>query len=853
MNNYSHIQYRASDPNVSVYINASAGSGKTKVLVDRILRLLLVGNKLSNILCVTFTNAAAEEIIKRLKTKTKKWCVAADDILMQELSELLQEEISAELLTMARSLYGMLLAEFNNIKIQTMHAFCARILNISVDSNHCVENKVISNAKKHELIKYVYYESMRSENLKSIVETLALLFNNHTLFEYVTNLILQYANFYTYLKTVRDEEHLKRRIFNVFSLVENFDWEIFFIEQLKKIDTEELLLISRSINTQESQVMLSWLLSDVKVKSENFFQYANIFLTQEYKKRSRITGFKDVNAKHKEQLLQHQQWVFKIMQVNKSYNAARNNFAFVRFTQEVFLGYERMKAQLGLLDYDQLLINTVELLQNSEDRHGLLWQLDCEIDHILVDEAQDLNSYQWQIIKLLSEEFFVGIGTKDIDRTIFIVGDQKQSIFGFQGAKPDTFVNIAKYYQQKAQNALKKWIEVDLNVSFRSGKEILELIDKTFISNNLTSKFAFCYQNHISYRGTTACFELWQLEQIEQRQRSDQWFIPIKGENNQLNKGVGQLIASKILEWLEKQRLICGSNKIFELADLMIIFRKRGRIYQEVCNALIQQNIDFIPCGAIYLMDQLIVLDILAILKFVLNQDDDLNLASLLKSDFFSLDEDIIFEIAFNRGSYTLWQVLDADIKYQYIKEKLLNYIELFQKNSLYSFFYQIILQNYSGNISSILETFLNAVINFENLYKSTTEFIEWLETEKVQVLYNSNKNVVKITTIHSAKGLESSIVILADAFESENLPYNSIFWHNGELVFSFGTQYDDDLLQMVKEKYRDVQQNENLRLLYVAMTRARDEIYIIGENKGKSGNWYELVRQSQIIKGSER
>ena len=846
MNDYFHDQHRAADHNVSAYISASAGSGKTKVLIDRILRLLLAGNKVSNILCVTFTNAAAQEMIERLKAKTKKWSVITDEALVQELSELLREEITAELLILARSLYGVLLIESHRIKIQTMHSFCARILNINIDPNSNIANKIIGNEQKYELIRNAYYETMCAEELNNIVEKLALLFNNHILFEYVTDLIVQYAKFYEYLKTIKDEDHLKRRIYKAFGLAKEFDWEAFFVAKLRELDIQKLFSIATLVDTKEGQLMQSWLISDIESKKKNFFQYTNIFLTQEHKKRIRIVGFKELDPELKEQLLRHQQMIFEIVQIYKSYNAAMHNFAFIRFTQEVFYNYEKAKIQLGLLDYDQLLINTLELLQNSDNRHELLWQLDCEIDHILVDEAQDLNASQWQIIKLLSEEFFVGIGAKNINRTIFIVGDQKQSIFGFQGAAPEIFVNIAKYYKQKAKESLKRWLEVDLNVSFRSGREILELVDKTFINTNLMSKFGGRYQNHISYRNTNSYFEFWQLKKIKQQQNIDQWLIPVKEENSKLNKGVGQLILSKILGWLENKRVIYGGDKIFELSDLMIIFRKRGKVYQEVCNALRENGIAFVPCGAIYLIDQLIILDVLAILKFVLNQDDDLNLASLLKSDFFGLDESTIFEIAFNRGNYSIWQVIDTNIKYHNIKKKLLSYIDLFKSNSLYSFFYRIIFRNHKSSMSNILDAFLDAVASFENLYKSPAELIKWLDTEKVQVLNSNTENAVKITTAHSSKGLESPIVILADAFESENLSYNNIFWHNGELIFSAGTQYDDILLQTVKEEYKKMQRNENMKLLYVAMTRARDEIYVIGDNKNrdKDNSWYELVRK---------
>jgi len=464
VNNSSlYFQKQASDPNYSVYVNASAGSGKTKVLIDRILRLVILGGtNLKNILCITFTNAAAEEMLERLKNKVKTWYFLDEISLVKELKELIDHDISKEIIKLARSLYGILLAESHRMKIQTMHAFCARILNIS--ASDASDRRIISNAEKHFLLKRAYYEAMKSEALQKIVTDLSILFNNQTLFEHTVDLINQYTKFSTYLHRI---DYLFLVILKTFNFEEDFDLDIFLDRELNLLKNDELFLIAKALlqsNKENAQLMEKWLTSDLEEKKRDLFEYADIFLTKEHNKRIKIVGIKALDESMQISLHAHQQKIYEIIQIKKSYVAVLHNFAFIRFAKEVFLNYEKFKDEDGLLDYDQLLINTIKLLKESDDRHWLLWKLDCEVDHILVDEAQDLNLSQWKIIQLLSEEFFSGYGAKDNNRTIFIVGDQKQSIFGFQGAEPNIFANIASYYRDKTHHAFKKWIEIDFNV-----------------------------------------------------------------------------------------------------------------------------------------------------------------------------------------------------------------------------------------------------------------------------------------------------------------------------------------------------------------------------------------------------
>ena len=164
------------------------------------------------------------------------------------------------------------------------------------------------------------------------------------------------------------------------------------------------------------------------------------------------------------------------------------------------------KSLNNFLTFNDLISKTLELLKNSPKAPGILYELDYQIDHVLVDEAQDNSKSQWGIIKALTDEFFVGEGARDVKRTIFLVGDIKQSIFGFQGASPEEFNKIYEFFLEKTRDVNMELSKLTMNTSFRSTQGILDLVNKVCMFNPMS--IPNDEAEHISYRNGSSIIEL---------------------------------------------------------------------------------------------------------------------------------------------------------------------------------------------------------------------------------------------------------------------------------------------------------------------------------------------------------
>ena len=844
------LQHDAANPNHSVYVSASAGSGKTKVLIDRILRLLLAGTDISNILCITFTKVAAEEMLVRLKDYAKKWAFLPEEILVQELADLTKSIVTDEVITCARSLYMRLLQQRSKIKIQTIHAFCANILNIKVDHSHNSDREVISDADQSEFLSQAFDSALSEQGIVSEVQILAAVYSIQTIFEYSSEIVKQYSKFSKYLTSFENDIDLSNMMAQVFNIDLNLDLDQYIQSQVLHLASGDIKRVANSISHSS---ILDWLGQSPEDQIKNLDDYILIFLTKEHQPRARIVGANKLAVDDAQFLKNYQSSIYQLAENIKSHRLAGINLAFIKFARAMFNQYNKLKYTNNLLDYDELLIDAIKSLSASEYKDWLLWRLDCEIDHILVDEAQDLNSYQWHIINLLADEFFAGEGAKDINRTIFIVGDLKQSIFSFQGAEPNIFHDIKYYYRKKAADAHKSWLEIDFSVSYRSGVEVLEVVDKIFVDDSE----AFGHSNycpHISYRQTHSIVELWPLVTADDdEQEAEGWRMPreYSAMSNKYTM-LSDMIVGHISNWLNSKRTIAGTNKIIEPSDIMIVLRKRGPIYYHLISRLKDINIPVISGASSYLTDYLIVLDILSVAKFVLNPFDDFNLVSLLKSHFFNMTENEIFLLTCSPHKQSAWEKVCTYCTLNAQKNALNDIILIYQTSSLYQFFYTIIFKYLRPNLdkndisfNTIINSLLESVSEFENSIKfnSLESFLKWFKSSEKQVCNTQHiDNAIKITTVHSAKGLQSAIVIVADASESENLRHDGFFWHDNKLIFSGNAQNETALIRSIKAHQKHKNYQENKRLLYVALTRACDELYIAGVENRRSGTWYEII-----------
>jgi ATP-dependent helicase/nuclease subunit A len=840
-------QRLASDPSVNVYVSASAGTGKTKVLCDRVLRLMLNGSDIKNILCLTFTNSAASEMSERVLGRLKKWLFMSDEQLHKELQALIGVASSSDLLNKARGLYGKYLSCYQQIKIQTIHSLCNQILRKDPAYRDSVE--IIDSSKKQKLIKDALDLVLESkdEEIRSAKKLLAEFYDYNALTGFFYEVLSNKIKFRKTLENPIDIYALYgvEKGLSLDALIDDFTNSIppavincakFLVGQGDKLGQQ----ILDSLNPFE------------------FNKYKNCFFTLEGKPRAKLVpvaisrGFPNV----RETLEPEVSRIQKVEDQKKAIVSSQFHDAFLKVMELAFANYEKLKSEERVVEYDDLLIRTIDLLKGGESAH-ILMQLDYVIDHLLVDEAQDLSPLQWELIKIISEEFFAGLGAREENRTIFIVGDYKQSIYSFQGANPDVFLDIKTYFADKVKDALKEWREVDIITSFRSTQPVLEVVDKVFNNPEYRDGLGgLGLIHHAPYRQGSGVVQVWPLAIKDAREEVDGWKIPsLEDELYDSKKFIAQKIADNIHSWISKGRLLLGHNRVIEPKDILILLKKRSDVLYFLINEIKKKGIAISDADRFKIKDDIIIQDIVALLKFITLPQDDLNLASLLKSPFLGISEDELYQLCHNRES-SLWGVIQT--KKMELTAQLDFYIQLSKELDLESFCLAVIEKNkpqfikrFGSKASSIFNHFMDFIKEY---IRSNTPSIQGLvhslenSNADIQTELSQGENKVRVMTVHASKGLQAPIVILADTASTEFVPHTNLYWNDDQIYFSAYAEFDTPYLETVKQIKKVKEKQESLRLLYVAMTRAEDELYVTGwESKKQDDSWYSAI--SKMVK----
>ena len=862
----------ASDPKSSIYISASAGTGKTTMLINRVLSLLLSGVEIDKILCITFTTAAANEMLERLKFKLEEWFLAEEKDLKQDLKSIINRVISDKDIQIARNLYGKFLSNIENLKIQTMHSFCFKVLKLAnaIESTDEIEMQILDDYKKEQIIntaiENTFLLAKENDEIQSSIDRLFDYYDLSTLLKFIKILINQKDRFVRYQNNYKNFTELVIDIYNFLGTeVGVFEEEIIsdYIKgkqdlfcELKQI-IEQIFNFETGIQKQKAERIRNWITLDLQNKIKYFENYSLFFLTKEKSQRKNFSTKKFLKKfpNFSDIILNEQLDLENLYEKINSQIIATNTKSFIIFANIILSEYEKIKNASKYLEYSDLIIKTKDLLYNNYSSTALLYQLNMSIEHVLVDESQDLNYIQWEVIKLLISEFFSGISAKNIIRTLFVVGDYKQSVYGFQGAEPKCFKEFANDYMKKSLSNNFSWKKIQINRSFRSSKAILHAVDIVFNSDHARGFIDdFQMVKHESSRQTTGIVKIIPLgvkPKINKERRG--WKIPGEStiQNNEKNL-IAIKISNLVKQLLNSCKFLDSTQEKIKPEDIMILFRKRSNVQLYLAYECKKNGIPVNEPDRMFLHENLIIQDLLSVCKFLLQPKDDLNLAALLKSPIIGLNEEQLFKIAYDRGTTSLWDRFQnlfpkcadylKDLKERYVYNSI---SELFAKILFEDGKFKLIEKRFGHIARFIIDTFLNKVMNYESSYNTGMEsFLSWFYNLGLSTIETSNfSNTVKITTVHSAKGLEAPVVIIADASESENLPTESFIWYKGKLLLLTGKNNENKVLKFAKLKMKDDTKAESLRLLYVAMTRAKDELYVIGlDDNNRKENWYQIL-----------
>lgn len=896
-------QNRAADPGQSVWVAASAGSGKTKVLTDRVLRLLLPpaasqpGTRAEKILCLTFTKAGAAEMAVRITKALAAWAVQDETALHASLSALLARNPRADEMEAARRLFAQVIDSPGGLKILTIHSFCQSILGrfpleaglspqASVADENAVrplQQKALETvlAKAEADPKSPLYTAMHAMTREKGEGDLATLFQS---------LMGERTRLARMVRHYGDLDQIYARICETLGVSPEDEPESLLRNALIPPYLDESALRSactamgaaKTKTMQERCILIQQLLdAGPNAKPALYPAYKTAFLTQKGEILARLVT-KDVDPEIGDILRAEAERIIILEDQIKAANAARQTRNLLHLGMAVLDAYEEEKSRRALLDYDDLIAYTLRLLQIQGMHKWVMFKLDQGIDHILVDEAQDTNPEQWDIIHALCAEFFEGDGARaDMPRTIFAVGDEKQSIFGFQRAAPEKFRSSEAYYKDKAAQAERLFDSVPMNISFRSTASVLALTDAVFgtaapwlmlgLPEGKTVQ-------HFSHRtGQAGYVELWPLIRTTPVPDPEPWTPPVTIEDSVNAEALlSEQIAGNIRGWLDRGDRLEAYDRAITPGDILILVRSRGSLVERLVRALKSANIPVSGVDRMVLGDQIAVMDLLAAAKFALLPEDDLSLACLLKSPLIGISEDDLFRCA-NGRSNSLWQSV-KEMLHPDIATWLNGLIARAGTVRPYEFFSLMLHmpcpadmatgENGSGlramtrrlgeDCLDPLEEFLNLTLQYEvENIPSLQKFLHWQEEGDTTIKreLESAGGKIRIMTVHASKGLQAPIVILPDTAHSAASigkigTSERLIWvsqESGAPVPLWSPRGEDDCKAFTKEldERRTKLTEEYNRLLYVALTRAADRLYVAGcvKNRDPAPHcWYNLV-----------
>ncbi len=878
-NSTTKLQQQASNPENSVWVFASAGSGKTKILTDRVLRLLLLGVSPEKILCLTFTKAAASEMQERINHNLADWISCDEEKLQKKLFELSGKTPTNHEIKKAQSLFIKILDSEAKLKIQTIHSFCQTLMKIFPFEAKITPNfEVIEQAQEKLLLKQAQKEILEQAVSNPILQNLVTKINAKLHEESFSELVFELLKHKDKLKELKEYffsiEGVIDEIYKNFSINKNDNEETIFKNFTRKIDQEKSwqfiaqLDKSKSSKNKELANGIRFFLQNQNLK--NFSNYYYAFFTKEESPRKLF----DKIAEDKDWcdfMSSNQALLTNFKDHLNSLKICKNTALLLQFVDQILEKYFQVKKQHSYLDYNDLIHESNKLLANPDFADWVKQKIDSTFDHVLIDESQDTNHLQWNIIKALTEDFFSGLSASNKERSIFIVGDEKQSIYSFQGAEPNISEEIFNYFYQKLDGKLQK---IELNNSFRSLSSVLLAVDKVFENDerkNAISKIS-SFKKHQPIRQGKGIVEVWpKIKLTKEETKNQEWnfdFYHLKTASNQATEQelMAEIIAQKIKSWVRNKVLENRSEPV-KYSDFMILLRnKTNGFNQALIKAFHKYHIPFSAPSKIKLTENLLTKDLLAAIKFTLLPEDDLNLATLLKSPILAISEEDLFEICLfkNQNETSVFSALAQIKKFEKIKKYLDQLITKSQELNIFEFFYFLIEKNnnrkkiiaYFGNEAvQILDEMLSLAFNFcQNFSSNPQKFLEFVEKLDFEILASaSNNQSVLISTVHGSKGLQAPIVMLPDCsynFNKMQSGKEKIHWIEFDKVKLpiWCIKKSEENLQIKNHKNFRIKElkEEYLRLLYVAMTRAADELYISAfGNDSDPDCWYEIIKNS--------
>ena len=872
----SENQMRAADPAQSIWLSANAGSGKTRVLIDRVARLLLGGTEPQRILCLTYTKAAASEMQNRLFDRLGNWAMLPQAELHKALRELgIEARIDAETLAKARRLFARAIETPGGLKIQTIHSFCAALLRRFPLEARVSPNFTELDDRAARLMRQEIVEEIAAGKEVAAFDALAAHGLNEDMDRFLRELCQN--------RDVFSEGLSRDGALALFGLARGFDEAEAYKSAFDGSESELLSDVAPILSGQsKTMVELAETLRRIHPASrpeEAFHALREAFL---YRKEGRFRAeakIASVPTKKAQEALGPLLGEFKALMERVaaaqeriySLAAAERTHALHCFARIFLPLYEARKAQSGWLDFDDLITRSAALLSDRSVAAWVLYRLDGGIDHILVDEAQDTSPQQWKVIERLAEEFTAGEGARGQERTIFVVGDMKQSIYSFQGADLRAFEAMRDHFRKKYDSLAMPFQERLLTHSFRSSEAILKVVDLTFderVNRGLGGPL-----KHVAFRPELpGRVDLWEVVPKTEKPEEREWFDPVDLLPEDHHTVIlANKVAAEIRGMIDSGTRIPTreGDKAIDEGDILVLVQRRSELFHEIIRACKAAGLQIAGADRLRLGGELAVRDIAALLNFLATPEDDLSLAAALRSPLFGWSEGQIYSLAKPReqGKY-LWTALRERAEEHASTLVILNDL---RRHADFLRPYDLIerlLTRHDGRRRLIgrlgqeaedgIDALLAQALAFEQSeVPSLTGFIVWMETDDVEVKrrLDSASKAIRVMTVHGAKGLEAPVVFLPDTSKPRGDIRDEIYKIDDQAVWRTRADESPESIAEERAALKERQEEERMRLLYVAMTRAEVWLIICGAGEVGEGadSWYRLVEAGLEKAGAAR
>jgi len=901
-------QRRAADPAVSAWVGASAGSGKTKVLTDRVLNLLLEDTAPERILCLTFTKAAAAEMANRVAARLAGWAVADDDTLSRALTTLMGVRPTAGRMALARRLFARVLDTSGGLRIQTIHAFCQSVLKrFPLEAGLSPSFQVMDDQTAREAaevsLRTVLDQARLGDPIGDPLARALAIVTQRVSEDRFPKLMAAMQGQVAHLRRmfarpgglaavqaatrdrlgVADEE--TRETLEAAACAEDaFDG--------KALRSVASLLAEKGgkIDKGRAEALVAFLAASEDKRPDLLEAYRKVFFDSKGDPRpgDKLAATKAVREGHPEVLdvlAAEQTRLIRLEDRCRAATVAESSCALLTVAEAWLRVLTAHKDARGLLDFDDLIHHTRALLERADGAAWVLYKLDGGLDHLLIDEAQDTSPDQWAVARVLTEEFHAGLGregpqgdTVPPHRTVFAVGDRKQSIYSFQGADPEGFEAMRLRMAARVRATGARFEDVGLHVSFRSAPAVLEAVNRVFADEVARDGVVAPGEDvtHIPARvGQAGLVELWPPLDPPPGAAPEPWKPPIERLRvESAPTRLARLIARRLHRMIADGERLEARDRPIRAGDILVLVRRRTGFVADLTRALKTLGVAVAGADRMVLTEQMAVMDLMALGNTLLLPEDDLTLATVLRGPLVGLSEEELFALAYGRGRRSLWSVLEdhagADGVFGRAWRWLADLMAIADRVPPYELFAHV-LETLDGRRALIrrlgteaedpLDEFLaQALAHDRDQAPSLGAFLRGLAVAGTEIKRDLDQGqtamgggAVRVMTVHGSKGLQAPIVILPDTLSLPQAGDTHVYREGeGEDALLFWPPRAADREPAVTQPLHDAmmaaQEREYRRLLYVAMTRAEDRLIVCGWNtrrKPADGVWYALVTRA--------